>query len=79
VGDLVEMSQAAIDAVSLETLEGRRVALARLGQNRGMRALKILSAESLGKPSTSSRPAATPASAETAGSPGPQQDWRAAG
>ena len=41
VGETLHLGTAALDAVSLETLEGRHVAPARLGQHRGMRALKL--------------------------------------
>lgn len=41
VGETLDLATAALDLVSLETLEGRRVATARLGQHRGMRALKL--------------------------------------
>jgi flagellar motor switch protein FliM len=49
VGDVLDLPQAALDAITLETKEGRRIARARLGQNRGMRALKISLAESPGR------------------------------
>jgi flagellar motor switch protein FliM len=45
-GDVLELPFSAIDAVTIETMDGRRVARARLGQNRGMRALKVLEADS---------------------------------
>ncbi len=44
-GDVLELPFAGIDTVSLETMDGRRISSARLGQNRGMRALKVLEAE----------------------------------
>ena len=40
-GEMLILPSAALDAISLETLEGRRIAVARLGQHRGMRALKL--------------------------------------
>lgn len=40
-GDLLPLGRASVEAVALETVEGRKVALGRLGQNRGMRALKL--------------------------------------
>lgn len=49
VGDVLDLPQAGLDAITLETREGRRIARARLGQNRGMRALKISLAESPGR------------------------------
>lgn len=41
VGEVLVLPTAGIDAISLETIDGRRVAGARLGQHRGMRALKL--------------------------------------
>ncbi len=41
VGETLALPSATLDAVSVETIEGRRVAGARLGQHRGMRALKL--------------------------------------
>lgn len=49
VGDVLDLPQAGLDAITLETREGRRIARARLGQNRGMRALKISLAELPGR------------------------------
>lgn len=40
-GEVLPLATAALDAVALETLDGRRMATGRLGQNRGMRALKL--------------------------------------
>lgn len=40
-GETLLLPSAALDAVSLETPEGRHVAPARLGQHRGMRAMKL--------------------------------------
>lgn len=45
VGETLLLPTAALDSVSLETVEGRHVATARLGQHRGMRALKVSEAE----------------------------------
>lgn len=42
--EVLLLPSAALDAVALETIEGRRVAGARLGQNRGMRAVKLCEA-----------------------------------
>ncbi len=56
-GDVLDLPQAALDAITLETREGRRIARARLGQNRGMRALKISLAEAPGKSVPQPRPA----------------------
>lgn len=44
-GEVLDLPQAGLDAITLETRDGRRIARARLGQNRGMRALKISLAE----------------------------------
>jgi flagellar motor switch protein FliM len=41
VGETLVLSTSALDAISLETVEGRHVASARLGQHRGMRAVKL--------------------------------------
>jgi flagellar motor switch protein FliM len=41
VGETLILTTAALDAISLETVEGRHVAAARLGQHRGMRAVKL--------------------------------------
>lgn len=41
VGETLVLQTAALNEISLETIDGQRVALARLGQNRGMRALKL--------------------------------------
>ena len=46
IGETLLLPTAALDAISLETVEGRHVATARLGQNRGMRALKLSEAVS---------------------------------
>ncbi len=44
VGETLLLPMAALDAIALETVDGRRVAGARLGQHRGMRALKLTEA-----------------------------------
>ena len=41
VGETLLLPTAGLDKISLETIDGRHVASARLGQHRGMRALKI--------------------------------------
>lgn len=41
VGETLVLPQAALDAISLETVDGRHVARARLGQYRSMRAVKL--------------------------------------
>ena len=40
-GDILALPQASLDRISLEGLDGRRVADGRLGQNRGMRAVRL--------------------------------------
>lgn len=62
-GGTLVLPNAALDAISLETIEGRRIVGARLGQHRGMRALKLNAAIS---PQTAATPAArvTPSVAE---------------
>ena len=55
-GDLLDLPVAALDGVSLETLDGRRVAQARLGQNRGMRACKVMAADTARNPAPALRP-----------------------
>ncbi len=47
VGETLLLPSAALDAIAVETIEGRRVAGARLGQHRGMRALKLSEAVAL--------------------------------
>jgi flagellar motor switch protein FliM len=72
-GDVLPLPTAALDAVTLETSDGAPVARARLGQNRGMRALKILAAEA------GLRPSASAQHADPLGETAPAADWRAAG
>ncbi|MCX7289041.1 MAG: FliM/FliN family flagellar motor switch protein [Rhodobacterales bacterium] len=57
-GDVLALPHAALDAVTVEALDGRRLARARLGQNRGMRALKIQTAD---LPTRAAPPTAEPA------------------
>ncbi|MFN6924055.1 MAG: FliM/FliN family flagellar motor C-terminal domain-containing protein [Tabrizicola sp.] len=72
-GDVLAMPLSTLDGVALETLDGQSIARARLGQNRGMRAVKLLSAE----------PSATPhlpaAKTVAQAGPGPAEEWREAG
>jgi flagellar motor switch protein FliM len=77
VGETLHLPMAALDAISLETLEGRRVAGARLGQHRGMRALKLTEAVSA---DVGPKPAVLPAGrpATPMAEPGPPE-LRAAG
>jgi flagellar motor switch protein FliM len=61
-GAVLALPHAGIDAVTVEATDGRRIARARLGQNRGMRALKILTADQPQK--TAPRAADPPAAAD---------------
>ncbi|MDQ2066767.1 FliM/FliN family flagellar motor C-terminal domain-containing protein [Xinfangfangia sp. CPCC 101601] len=45
VDEVLSLPDAALDRIQLETIDGRRLARARLGQNRGMRALRLEEAE----------------------------------
>jgi flagellar motor switch protein FliM len=73
VGETLILPSSALDAIALETLDGRRVAQARLGQHRGMRALKLSEAvQTNAQPQATVRPA--PAAAEP-----PPPELRAAG
>jgi flagellar motor switch protein FliM len=40
-GDLVPLPMAALDRIGFEGLDGRRLAEGKLGQNRGMRAVRL--------------------------------------
>ncbi|MFN6979613.1 MAG: FliM/FliN family flagellar motor switch protein, partial [Gemmobacter sp.] len=64
-GALIPIGAASLDSVALEAAGGRRVADARLGQNRGMRALRLTRLEELGPP----RPAPVPAVTQPAPDP----------
>jgi flagellar motor switch protein FliM len=79
VGEVLDLPLAGLDAITLETRDGRRIARARLGQNRGMRALKISLAETPGRaastPAQAEIPAAPPAPVAP---PTPVEDLRAA-
>ncbi len=72
VGETLPLPSAALDAVSLETAEGRHVAGARLGQHRGMRALKLTEA-------VATRPSAPVPHRATAAQESAPPDLRAAG
>ena len=47
-GMLLTLPQAGLDRISLEGLDGRRVAQGRLGQNRGLRAVRLSEAALVG-------------------------------
>ena len=59
-GAVLDLPLAGLDTVSVETVEGRCVARARLGQNRGMRALKVLEAVAARGPAPAPRQIITP-------------------
>ena len=73
VGETLLLPSAALDSITLETVEGQRVAVARLGQHRGMRAVKLCDA-------VATRPAGPPIlrPAQTQPEP-PLPELRAAG
>jgi len=56
-GEVLGLPLASLDAITLETLDGRAVALSRLGQNRGMRAVKVREADGVPRMSLAPRPA----------------------
>lgn len=60
VGEVMALPRAGIDRISFEGLDGRAVAEGRLGQNRGMRAVRLTPAEPAAKGATVP-PAAVPA------------------
>ena len=74
-GQLLALPQAALDHITLEGVDGRRVALGKLGQNRGMRAVRLAEAEAKAEAaipgasrSVPPRPAAPAAGTEAVGS-----------
>ncbi len=71
-GEVLPMANASLDAVALETLDGRRLALGRLGQNRGMRAIKLAQGAVRATPPARRETAIPTASPETA------EAWRTA-
>jgi flagellar motor switch protein FliM len=71
-GETLILPLAALDALSVETIEGQRVAGARLGQHRGMRALKLNEA-------VAARATAAPSRAVQTASEPPPTELRAAG
>jgi flagellar motor switch protein FliM len=76
-GEVLDLPQAALDAITLEARDGRRIARSRLGQNRGMRALKISLAESAGRVAPVPVPVPVPAEVAPVAAP-PVEDLRAA-
>jgi len=47
VGEVITLPRAAIDRICLEGLDGRALAEGRLGQNRGMRAIRLAGVEAV--------------------------------
>jgi flagellar motor switch protein FliM len=79
VGEVLDLPQSGLDALTLEASDGRRIARARLGQNRGMRALKISLAEAPGRAAAAQGPAdVVPVTAAPVASVPPVEDLRAA-
>jgi flagellar motor switch protein FliM len=78
VGETLLLPSAALDAIALETLDGRRVAQARLGQHRGMRALKLAEAPVVAAQSHPTQPQPAPRPAAPAADQ-PPPELRAAG
>jgi flagellar motor switch protein FliM len=72
-GQELDLGPAALDAISVEALGGRRLAKARLGQHRGMRAVKLADAASW----ADSLPAAHPMPSDAG--PAPPMDLQATG
>jgi flagellar motor switch protein FliM len=72
-GQELDLGPAALDAISVEALGGRRLAKARLGQHRGMRAVKLADAASW----ADSLPAAHPMPSDAG--PAPPLDLQATG
>ncbi|TXI04523.1 MAG: flagellar motor switch protein FliM [Pseudorhodobacter sp.] len=60
VGDVLPLGSAALDRVSLEGLDGRKLTEGKLGQNRGMRALRLGAAIASGKTPVSQLGVAAP-------------------
>ncbi|MGP3696150.1 FliM/FliN family flagellar motor switch protein [Rhodobacter sp. NSM] len=52
VGDLVELPKATLDGISFEGLDGHRIAEGRLGQHRGMRAVRLSPAAAAMEPAS---------------------------
>jgi flagellar motor switch protein FliM len=60
VGEVMELPRAGIDRISFEGLDGRAVAEGRLGQNRGMRAIRLTPSGASPRPAAETLPAAVP-------------------
>lgn len=63
VGDVLPLGSASLDRVSLEGLDGRKLTEGKLGQNRGMRALRLGAAIAAGKTPVAQLGAAPPLTA----------------
>lgn len=74
-GEVLPLPAAALDAVSLETQDGRRLTAGKLGQNRGMRAVKLAQGAAQKAPTLRKPDAAPPAQAATPSEP---EVWRTA-
>lgn len=64
VGDVLPLSAASLDKVSIEGIDGRKMAEGKLGQNRGMRALRLTAGVVAGRsPAVAATPVAPPTDA----------------
>jgi len=79
VGEVLDMPLAGLDMISLETPQGKRLARAKLGQNRGMRALKLTEVETGRRQAPASVPVSIPRLPPIATAPEPEQELRATG
>ncbi|MDR5652087.1 FliM/FliN family flagellar motor switch protein [Ruixingdingia sedimenti] len=70
-GAVLPLGAAALDAVALETADGGRIALCRLGQNRGQRALRLTRVEDLPVPPDTAAAPPRPAAVPTPAAPAP--------
>lgn len=86
-GEMLVLPSASVEAVSLDTIEGQKIAAARLGQQRGMRAVKLreaVAARSAVSPAGAVQAASVPAAARPSLGPlgpsdEPAPELRAAG
>ncbi|WP_431299591.1 FliM/FliN family flagellar motor switch protein [Tabrizicola sp. BL-A-41-H6] len=77
VGEVLPLPAAALDAVSLETQDGRRLAAGKLGQNRGMRAVKLAQGSARMAP-VARKPEADAVAPATTVTPDQLEVWRTA-
>lgn len=61
IGEVMVLPRAGIDRITFEGLDGRAVAEGKLGQNRGMRAIRLTLAAAVSRPSPQETVAAVPA------------------